>query len=65
MKDLASIMDSLGASHVKTYIQSGNVVFQSALKDISSFSKRLGVEIREQRGFEPHILVIELSSRSI
>jgi uncharacterized protein (DUF1697 family) len=61
MKDLASIFECLGASNVKTYIQSGNVVFQIALKDISSFSKRLGIEIRERRGFEPHILVIEPS----
>ncbi|WP_219904257.1 DUF1697 domain-containing protein [Stenomitos frigidus] len=61
MKDLTSILDSLGASNVKTYIQSGNVVFQSASKDTSSFSKRLGIEIRERRGFEPHILVIGFS----
>jgi uncharacterized protein (DUF1697 family) len=58
MKDLTSIFEALGASNVKTYIQSGNVVFQSDSKDISSFSKRLGTEIRERRGFEPHILII-------
>ena len=61
MKDLTSILENLGASNVKTYIQSGNVVFQSVSKDISSFSKRLGIEIRERRGFEPQILVIGLS----
>jgi uncharacterized protein (DUF1697 family) len=56
MKDLASILESLGTINVKTYIQSGNVVFQSASKDISSFAKRLGIKIRE-----PHVLVIGLS----
>jgi uncharacterized protein (DUF1697 family) len=61
MKDLASIFELLDARNVKTYIQSGNVVFQSASKDISSFSKRLGIEVRERHGFEPHILVIGLS----
>lgn len=61
MKELASIFEILGASNVKTYIQSGNVLFQSASKDISSFSKRLGLEIRERRGFEPYILMIGLS----
>ncbi|PSB35861.1 DUF1697 domain-containing protein [Stenomitos frigidus] len=61
MKDLASIFEILGASNVRTYIQSGNVVFQSVSKDISSFSKRLGIEIRERCGFKPHVLVIELS----
>lgn len=61
MKDLTSIFESLGASNAKTYIQSGNVVFQIASKDISGFSKRLGTEIKERRGFEPQILVIEPS----
>jgi uncharacterized protein (DUF1697 family) len=61
MKDLTSILESLGTINVKTYIQSGNVVFQSASKDMSSFAKRLGIKIREQRGFEPHVLVIGLS----
>jgi uncharacterized protein (DUF1697 family) len=61
MKNLASLLEILGASNVKTYIQSGNAVFQSASNDISSFAKRLGVEIRERHGFEPHILIIRLS----
>jgi uncharacterized protein (DUF1697 family) len=61
MKNLTSIFEILGASNTKTYIQSGNVVFQIASKDISSFSKRLGSEIKERRGFEPQILVIEPS----
>jgi uncharacterized protein (DUF1697 family) len=47
MKDLAAIFEILGASNVRTYIQSGNVVFQSALRDISGLSKRIGIEVRE------------------
>jgi uncharacterized protein (DUF1697 family) len=61
MKDLVPIFESLGSSNVKTYIQSGNVVFQSGSTDIVSFSKKLGVEIRERHGFEPQILIIGLS----
>jgi uncharacterized protein (DUF1697 family) len=61
MKELASMFESLGASNVRTYIQSGNVVFQSVSKDISSLSKRVGIEVRERYGFEPHILLIGLS----
>ncbi len=61
MKDLKSIFEILGASNVKTYIQSGNVVFQSASKDISNLSKRIGMDVREHYGFEPHILVISLA----
>ncbi|XGV97997.1 MAG: DUF1697 domain-containing protein [Leptolyngbya sp. BL-A-14] len=65
MKDLTSIFEILGAGNVKTYIQSGNVVFQNESKDIASFSKRLAIEIKERRGFEPHILVIEPSEVEI
>jgi uncharacterized protein (DUF1697 family) len=61
MKDLTAIFEIIGASNVKTYIQSGNVVFQIAAQDISGFSKRLGSEIKERRGFEPQILMIEPS----
>lgn len=61
MKDLTSIFETLGVSKVKTYIQSGNVVFQDESKDISGFSRKLATEIKARRGFEPHILVIEPS----
>jgi uncharacterized protein (DUF1697 family) len=61
MKDLAAIFEILGARNPKTYIQSGNVVFQIASKDISRFAKKLGSNIKEQRGFEPQILIIEPS----
>jgi uncharacterized protein (DUF1697 family) len=61
MKDLVSIFENLGTSHVKSYIQSGNVVFRSASTDMSSFCKRLGIEIKERCGFEPHIFVIDAS----
>jgi uncharacterized protein (DUF1697 family) len=61
MKDLVAMFEVLGASTIKTYIQSGNVVFQHTSDDISGFSKKLGREIKERRGFEPHILVIDRS----
>jgi uncharacterized protein (DUF1697 family) len=61
MKGLASIFEVLGATNVKTYIQSGNVAFQSASIDLSSLSKSISVEVREKYGFEPYILVLSLS----
>jgi uncharacterized protein (DUF1697 family) len=61
MKELIAIFERLGVSNVKTYLQSGNVVFQSGSKDISSFSKKLGTAIRERCGFEPQILLIGLA----
>jgi uncharacterized protein (DUF1697 family) len=61
MKELSAIFERLGASHVRTYIRSGNVAFQSALKDISALTQKVGVAIKEQYGFEPYILVMGLS----
>jgi uncharacterized protein (DUF1697 family) len=61
MRELVSIFESLGASDVRTYIQSGNVVFQSARKSVSSLAKRITAEVRDRYGFEPYILVMSLA----
>ncbi|HEX9945416.1 MAG TPA: DUF1697 domain-containing protein [Thermoanaerobaculia bacterium] len=60
MKELVVILENMGARKIKTYIQSGNAVFQSAEKNLSQFSKRLTAGIKESRGFEPHIIIVGL-----
>ena len=60
MKELVAILEELGSRNVKTYIQSGNAVFESKEKDASRLSKKIGVEIKQRRGFEPHVLLLEL-----
>jgi uncharacterized protein (DUF1697 family) len=62
MKELVVILESMGARKIKTYIQSGNAVFQSAEKNLSQFSKRLTAEIKERRGFEPHVIIVGLDA---
>jgi uncharacterized protein (DUF1697 family) len=59
MKELTAILQDLGATAVVTYIQSGNAVFQSALKNPGTFAKRLTAEIGKRHGFEPYVLIIE------
>jgi uncharacterized protein (DUF1697 family) len=61
MKELTSIFETLGASNVRTYIQSGNVVFQSAPKGIPNLTKKIRIEVRDRYGFEPNIFVIGFS----
>ena len=61
MKELASTFESLGASKVRTYIQSGNVGFQYARKDVSGLVKKIGTEVRDRYGFQPYIFVMDLS----
>lgn len=58
MKDLVTIFESLGAPDVRTYINSGNVVFRLESSDLSDFIRRLAAAIRERYGFEPGILVL-------
>lgn len=60
MKELVSIMESIGTKNVRTYIQSGNAVFQSESKHISQLPLQLSAEIKKHFGFEPHIQILEL-----
>ncbi|MGI9050353.1 MAG: DUF1697 domain-containing protein [Rubrobacteraceae bacterium] len=60
MKDLVDIRESIGLRDVKTYIQSGNAVFQSEETDASLLSNRISAAIEESRGFEPRVLLLDL-----
>ena len=58
MKELAAILEELGCQNVKTYIQSGNVVFKSSDKNIPGLSDRISSEIKKRRGFAPFVLLL-------
>jgi uncharacterized protein (DUF1697 family) len=62
MKELVVLLESMGARKVRTYIESGNVVFQSAEKSVSSLATRLTEEIKEHYGFSPHVLILGLDA---
>jgi uncharacterized protein (DUF1697 family) len=58
MKDLVAVLEELGCCKVRTYIQSGNAVFESAEKDVTQLAKRIGAGVKRRRGFEPSIVVL-------
>jgi uncharacterized protein (DUF1697 family) len=60
MQELVTILEDVGAKKIKTYIQSGNAVFQSAENDSSRLSKHVMAEIKLRRNFEPHVLILRL-----
>jgi uncharacterized protein (DUF1697 family) len=60
MKELVAMLGDLGAQKVKTYIQSGNVVFAWKDKDTSKLSHQITAEIKRRLGFDPHVLLLEL-----
>jgi uncharacterized protein (DUF1697 family) len=62
MKELVAILENFGAQKIKTYIQSGNAVFQSDEKSLSQLSKQLTAEIKKRHGFEPHVLILGLDA---
>ena len=58
MADLRALLGELGLENVKTYIQSGNVVFQSANNDKDSLAGEIGAEIARSHDLNPQILLL-------
>ncbi len=58
MKELVTLLEDIGCRKIKTYIQSGNAVFESRLTNASQLSKKISAEIMRRRGFEPHVLLL-------
>ncbi|MCI0643759.1 MAG: DUF1697 domain-containing protein, partial [Chloroflexi bacterium] len=52
--------ENLGLQNVKTYLQSGNVVFQSQEENTSQLSGQISAEIKKSHGFEPQILLLKI-----
>lgn len=61
MKELTGILEAFGCINIQTYIQSGNVVLQSGIKDVGRLSKKITQRIKERRGFEPYVLLLEVA----
>ncbi|RPJ84391.1 MAG: DUF1697 domain-containing protein [Acidobacteria bacterium] len=58
MKELKLLFEQNGCSDVRTYIQSGNVVFCSRISETSRLEKRLATCVSKSYGFEPKVLVL-------
>jgi uncharacterized protein (DUF1697 family) len=60
MKELVTILERLGLRNVTTYIQSGNVVFQSDEKDFSRLANKISAAIEQARGLSPQVLILSV-----
>ncbi|MDR8391401.1 DUF1697 domain-containing protein [Aliifodinibius sp. S!AR15-10] len=58
MKELRTLLKNLGFRQVNTYIQTGNVVFQSDNSDIGQLADSISGEVNKQFGFEPRVFVM-------
>lgn len=62
MKDLAALFEEAGHSCVRTYIQSGNVVFTTSAGTEKTLTKQIAAALRRSRGFEPRVIVLTLAA---
>ena len=60
MKELVARLESIGAQNVKTYIQSGNAVFQSQETNASLLQNKISAAIKKSHGFEPQVFLLKL-----
>ena len=67
MKDLVGLLDSIGCEKVRTYIQSGNVVFQFRGNKTKKIAEEIGSIILKSHGFEPkvHLMTIDELSDAV
>lgn len=58
MKELVGELEALKLTDVRTYIQSGNVVFSSSAKAAGPLTKKIVNRIEERFGFAPQLLLL-------
>jgi len=58
MKGLSQIFEAAGCKPVKTYIQSGNVVFNARIRSVGRFADTISSAIEKEYGFRPAIQLL-------
>ena len=58
MASLVRHLEAMKLKNVKTYIQSGNVVFDTKSTNLTSLSKSIVARIEEEHGFAPKLLLL-------
>jgi len=57
MTDLKQMFESLGMENVQTYIQSGNVIFESIEEDTASMEKQIEDQVEKTMGHKTRLFV--------
>ncbi len=57
MKELVVLLDELGCTGVRTYIQSGNAVFRHRAA-APGLTRKIRAAVKSARGFEPEVLLL-------
>ncbi|MEJ2747082.1 MAG: DUF1697 domain-containing protein [Anaerolineae bacterium] len=59
MRELTTILQGLGLANIQTYIQSGNVVFQTNRADLDELAAEIGTAVAQSHGFTPTVMLLE------
>ena len=62
MEELRRVIESRGFANVRTFIASGNVIFDSAETDISVLAKKIERKLLKAFGHEITVVILELAS---
>lgn len=57
MRDLAAIFESAGCANVRTFIQSGNVIFTAGSKMCDTLAARVASEISDRFGYRTPVIL--------
>jgi uncharacterized protein (DUF1697 family) len=58
MKELSKILEKMGCEKVRTYIQSGNVVFQTKETSTNKLADDISAKVFDQFDFKPKVLLL-------
>lgn len=62
MAELVDLLTGLSLQHVKTYIQSGNAVFQTDECDAITLTDKIANGLQQRFGFQPQLLLLDESA---
>ncbi len=61
MRDLVVNLQEMGLQNVQTYIQSGNVVFQTDRTNLPVLAQEMSTAIEASHGFRPQVMLLRLA----
>ena len=61
MTELVAVLEGIGCEGVKTYIQSGNVVFSRSGFTAPQLAEKIGTAVLNSHGFEPKVCLLTVA----
>ena len=62
MRELVQLLEALGLHNVQTYIQSGNVIFQTETSDPAALSQMISRAIGQSHRFTPQVFILDMAA---